>query len=544
MTKRRRINEYEAVNGRIDTYGDGRYEYGTAGQKKNLHGTGRDWREEYRSDRRRMEEYEEKRRKWNRRRVRIQRAKQALAVCFVCMVLLFLSYRLILYIKRERLEVENFSFTESARELRNPNRGFYHLYRFQITEEPEDYGQLVQERYQKDTDTELTLVQISLQAYREGAIGETGLENIRGLFLALGELDKQLVIRFMYDEDGESELYEPESIDIILRHMEQLGPVLREAEKDIFIIQGLFNGNWGEMNGTRYGSAEDMRRLAEKLAGVTDDSTYLSVRMPAQWRGIVGSDNPAEALASHILAGRLSLFNDGILGSESDYGTYLTEDFVGADEYGRWRREEELNFQRELCRTVPNGGEVINENVLNDFANSVRELSAMHVTYLNTDYDEKVLKKWRETRVTEEGCFDGMDGYTYMERHLGYRLLIHDACLKPSEDKKNVYAAVNLKNVGFAPLYKMPKIKLILYSEEEGQLPPMEMSCAIDQLVGGEEKDALQLAGVKIAVDELKRRRYEVYFFMEDPDTGRSILMANEEEEEAYGYRIGTIVVR
>lgn len=70
------------------------------------------------------------------------------------------------------------------------------------------------------------------------------------------------------------------------------------------------------------------------------------------------------------------------------------------------------------------------------------------------------------------------------------------------------------------------------------------MSCAIDQLVGGEEKDALQLAGVKIAVDELKRRRYEVYFFIEDPDTGRSILMANEEEEEAYGYRIGTIVVR
>ena len=62
--------------------------------------------------------------------------------------------------------------------------------------------------------------------------------------------------------------------------------------------------------------------------------------------------------------------------------------------------------------------------------------------------------------------------------------------------------------------------------------------------MGGEEKDALQLAGVKIAVDELKRRRYEVYFFMEDQDTGRSILMANKEEEEGYGYRIGRIVVR
>ena len=52
------------------------------------------------------------------------------------------------------------------------------------------------------------------------------------------------------------------------------------------------------------------------------------------------------------------------------------------------------------------------------------------------------------------------------------------------------------------------------------------------------------MAGVKIAVDELKRGRYEVYFFMEDQDTGRSILMANEEEEEEYGYRIGRIVVR
>lgn len=494
--------------------------------------------------RHRIEEYEAKRRKPNRRRVRIQRAKQVLAICCICAILLLLFYRLLLYARRERLEVENFSFTESARELSNPNRGFYHLYRFQITEKPEDYRKLVKERYQKDTDTELTLVQISLQAYREGAIGEKGLENIKELFSALAALDKQLIIRFMYDEKGENELYEPESIDIILNHMEQLEPVLREAEKDIFVIQGLFTGNWGEMNGTRYNSAEDMRRLAEKLAEVTDDSTYLSVRMPAQWRGIIGLEDPKEAMVTHVLAGRLSLFNDGILGNDSDYGTYLSKNFVGVDEYGRWIREEELDFQRELCRTVPNGGEVIHDNVLNDLKNAVKELSAMHVTYLNMDYDENVMEKWKGTRVAEEGCFDGMDGYSYIERHLGYRLLIHDVCLKPSRDKKNMYAAVNLKNVGFAPLYRMPEIKLILYSEDEGQLPPMEMSCAVEQLVGGEEKEALQMAGVKIAVDELKRGKYEVYFRVEDPDTGRSILMANEEEEEAYGYQIGTIVVR
>lgn len=496
------------------------------------------------TDRRRIKEYEAKRRKWKRRKVRIQRAKQVLAICCTCVVLLLLFYRLLLYARRERLEVESYSFTESARELRNPNRGFYHLYGFQITEEPEDYRNLVEERFQKDTDTELTLVQISLQAYRDKPIGEKGLENIEGLFSALTALDKQLIIRFMYDDKGENELYEPESIDIILNHMEQLESVLREAEKDIFVIQGLFTGNWGEMNGTRYSSAEDMRRLAEKLAEVTDDSTYLSVRMPAQWRGIIGLEDPKEALATHILAGRLSLFNDGILGNDSDYGTYLSKDFVGVDEYGRWLREDELDFQRSLCRTVPNGGEVIHDNIRNDLENAVKELEAMHVTYLNMDYDEAVLKKWKETRVTEEGCFDGMDGYTYIERHLGYRLLIHDTCLKPSKDKKSVYAAVNLKNVGFAPMYKIPEMKLILYGEQDGQLPPIKMSCAVDQLVGGEEKEALQMAGTKIVTDGLKKGSYEVYFYMEDPDTRESIQMANEQEEEEYGYRIGTIVVR
>ena len=59
--------------------------------------------------------------------------------------------------------------------------------------------------------------------------------------------------------------------------MEQLGPVLCEAEKDIFVIQGLFTGNWGEMNGTRYSSSEDMRLLAERLAHDLDSAILLQI---------------------------------------------------------------------------------------------------------------------------------------------------------------------------------------------------------------------------------------------------------------------------
>ena len=127
------------------------------------------------------------------------------------------------------IRMENYRFRESARELRNPGRGFYNLYRYEITDEKVNYWQLVQEMYRGDENTTLSLVEINLQKYREGEISEAGMGNMEALFQALGDLDKQLIVRFMYDWDGENEKYEPETIDIILRHMEQVEDVLREA---------------------------------------------------------------------------------------------------------------------------------------------------------------------------------------------------------------------------------------------------------------------------------------------------------------------------
>ena len=64
-----------------------------------------------------------------------------------------------------------------------------------------------------------------------------------------------------------------------------------------------------------------MRELAARLADVSDASTFLSVRTPAQWRKITGEAAP-DGWTENPLAKRLGLFNDGMLGSVSDYGTY------------------------------------------------------------------------------------------------------------------------------------------------------------------------------------------------------------------------------
>lgn len=442
-----------------------------------------------------------------------------------------------------QIETEAYPFTESARELQNPNRGFYKIYKFMISDEQENYQSYISRMFQEDTDTKLAQIQICLQNYRQGPVSMEGLSNIDSLFQSLEMINKKLILRFTYDTEGQSMLYEPESLDIILLHMEQIGDILGKHSEQIFIIQGLFTGNWGEMNGTKYSSAEDMQRLAMQLANVTNPFTYLSVRMPAQWRAITQLEYPdEETFKEHSLAGRLGLYNDGMLGNESDYGTYRTE------ENAQWlaipcrSRQEELMFQQELCCYAPNGGEVINDNPYNDFENAVQDLRTMRVTYLNRDYDLAVLDKWKRSVVTGEGCFSGMDGYSYIERHLGYRLVITDTALTFDKEKENVSASVTVKNVGFAPLYKDAKVRVVLYREEDENLSAYPIENTLRNLSGGEDETASLNWSVK--AEELEAGSYEVYFSAVDSDTGNHILFANEENEMQYGYRIGTITVQ
>ena len=47
---------------------------------------------------------------------------------------------------RWRIQAETVHFTESAEELRNPDRGFYAIYGFRIKEEPVDYAAELAER--------------------------------------------------------------------------------------------------------------------------------------------------------------------------------------------------------------------------------------------------------------------------------------------------------------------------------------------------------------------------------------------------------------
>ena len=438
---------------------------------------------------------------------------------------------------RGRVKKSTVQFHESARELDNPNRGFYFIYDFTITDEETNYQQIISDRYREDPNTSLTMIQICLQNFRGGAITEAGIKNIEALFDALTAIDKQLIVRFMYDNEGKNLQYEPQELEIILGHMRQLETILREHSSQIFTLQGLFVGNWGEMHDTRYESRGNLYVLARQLADVTDASTYLAVRTPVQRRMILKSQEASGEVSD--LDRRMGLFNDGMLGNETDYGTYGTESTGQAGTYSKWSRRDELHYQDELCSRVPNGGEVIIPNEYNDIGHAIDDMRTMHVTYLNRGYDSRVFDKWTGSAVEEQGVFDGMDGCTYIERHLGYRIYIDNVELIYRFWENRLLVNISLKNAGFAPMYRKPEASLVLRGKEGESVVRQEIHCDLCTLSGGRDPAASIKIRADIDLNKIQADKYELYFELLDPSTEKQIQLANEQEAVEYGYLIG-----
>jgi len=433
------------------------------------------------------------------------------------------------------------NFEETNRQLSNPYCGFYLMYGFVPDDYDQNFEELAVEKLKKDRH-ELAMIQINLRNYTERPLSETALKNIEDIFLGLEKVGKQYIVRFMYDWDGKNLETEPQEVEIIYEHMRQLQNTLKTHSGCIYILQGFFIGNWGELNGTRH--LDEMQRLALQLEAVTGDNTYLAVRMPVQWRRITGvAELTTEARLRSSIVRRLSLFNDGIMGNEGDFGTYGVHSKTETGSFGLWNREEELDFQEELCKYVPNGGEVIVDNPWNDFANAKETLARMHISYLNIDYDQNVLNKWAKSMVSDPGCFYGMDGLSYVERHLGYRLLMKDVSMRRNYWSDKLSITINLQNVGFAPIYKKQDVSISVRNKVTEEITVYPVDADVRELTGGTNASDLLPVNKTVSLKNFGEGEYEVYFSVFDKDSNRYIEFANEQRMQEIGYKIGEFTI-
>lgn len=444
------------------------------------------------------------------------------------------------YMVTSILYFHNFPYTytpveypESARYLDNPHMGFYHIYGYALKDEvvyasPEDVPNIP--RPEDRPQERLVQVQINLRAFRDQPLTDTALSQLDTILSAWSSTEYSLLLRFIYDWDGKGLTSEPEDISIILQHMEQVASVYNRYADHIFSLQGLFTGNYGEMNNTNYGSSESMRQLADKLAETADPSIYLAVRTPNHWRSITGAETYEElaSMPDSPYLNRLGLYNDGMFGNESDTGTYTDRS-----------RAEELTFQNELCRTVPNGGEAIIENPLNDLDNAIADMRQMHVSYLNSAYDTKIMDKWKTTPYTQPGPYENAVGYDYIRDHMGYRFVLRSTEIQPDYTLMQSVLRIAIENTGFAESYRGFSFRLTLLNTETGEtlsiFPEKDSTC----LASGETT----VLEIPLELETYPAGNYELYWLTLDKTFNEPILYGNIQTPTDYGYLLGTLSI-
>jgi hypothetical protein len=219
--------------------------------------------------------------------------------------------------------------------------GYYHIYRFLLHREYE----LTEAVYPSIATESIVLLEFDLAYYKDSSIDMLGLKTLDSVISFFEGQGKDIIIRFSYDYEGRAYEKEPQSKEILFDHIAMICPVVAEHKRSVFMMQGFFIGNWGEMHGSRFLTESLIIRLHEELRELLPEETWLAVRRPSYLRLLSYETNDK----------RLCLYNDAILSSETDMGTYGQSGFLEDPK----TRKEELAYQNKITHRIYNGGEVL-----------------------------------------------------------------------------------------------------------------------------------------------------------------------------------------
>ncbi|MCQ2347634.1 MAG: DUF4832 domain-containing protein [Paludibacteraceae bacterium] len=337
----------------------------------------------------------------------------------------------------------------------NPERGFYDHVEWTIKSDQAttnlSSGYLTGARNNNRT---LILRLYYLDNYRTKDIPQNILTQIGNDMALLRQYGCKAILRFAYTAsstsgDGTLEWWE--------KHLDQLKPILAANADVIYVVQAGFLGEWGEWYYSSYGKGTAIpssvkTSLLNKLLECVPTSRYVQVRTPKFKKDYTGSSSAMTASDAYknTAKGRLGHHNDAFLKDETNSGTYTN-------------RTTDMAYIAAECLYVPNGGETNMESGKTAYDKWAKgtiaeaEMAQLHYSYLNAGYSEFVTDQWRE-----EGAF------ARMSRNLGYRYQLTTATLpETGAAGKKITVQLNIKNVGYAPLYNERHAYLVFKSSSK-----------------------------------------------------------------------------
>lgn len=416
----------------------------------------------------------------------------------------------------EDAELSHKTFTESSDNILNPERGFFDWVE---ADEMTDYNDV------RNGGFTLAYAEFLLKDFMGSSISQAFLDNLEGVFSDARDAGIKLVIRFNYSDSDEDEVTDA-PLSKILEHIGQIKPVLQANADVIAVMQAGFIGRWGEWHSSTNNLDDDpdaKKAILDTLMDALPSTRMIQVRTPDVKTEYLSNDEPTttDEAFTDIPKARLGHHNDCFLASDTDYGTY------DSDEIEFWK-----DYIEEDARFVPVGGETCAVNSpRSDCESALEEMARLKWSYINSEYNEDVINNWRT-----QGCLDEIT------KRLGYRFVVSDLWWDQTVERGGVlHLIIRLTNEGFAAPFNERPAYIVLDGPGNYQT---KLDLDPRRWEGGQIYDLE--ADVNIP-DSAEPGTYQVYLWLPDADDSLSnnplysIAMANEDVwDENTGYNLLT----
>lgn len=480
---------------------------------------------------------------------------------------------LLLFFGNSKAQFTIINYRESTEDIRNPERGFY----IPIETKASNFTPLSLERLlnyrtqpqklQRATYAiapSLIYKAYELDTFKNKALSVEFLKNLQNDFDIVRKAGMKIILRFAYinkshggdckDDGGICPPYGDAPFNIVMKHIQQLKPLLHKNADIIAVFQQGFVGIWGENYYTDYfgsGSSEGTGVISDSswrmrnaflkaLLDAIPKNRMVQVRTPQiKQRYLYGvhakvNSSPIKnSIAfSKTDAARIGFHNDCFLASNDDYGTFY--------DYGNSiskRDTANISLRQYVMsdsKFTPVGGETCDDafspqNDCEPIGHAETEMAAMHYSYLNAAYNNQVNNDWDSL-----GCMKSI------KQRLGYRFILQEASL-PFSLKSTDQLSVKLKivNRGYSSPFNPRPVLLILRNTETKKVYTLNFNTQIQRWFSG----SIQLSQSFKLPAGIVKGTYELFINMPDEyqslrnNPAYSIQFANEGVwEEATGY--------
>lgn len=411
----------------------------------------------------------------------------------------------------------------------NPERGFHRFIDFKSSS-PE---QLTLDRIKGYYDSGYTLVlnNYYLTDYRDCDIPDSYLDIVRHNLQTIREGGCKCVLRFAYTS-SEKQIPNDAPEELVLRHIQQIKPILQENADVIYVMEAGFVGVWGEWyyttnfksNPVKASDYEGRRHVLDALLDALPQERMICVRTPLfkmKCFGWTMADTLTRAEAYNgTPKARIACHDDAIMADKADLGTFTTT--------------EQREYWEAETRYTVYGGESCPPGDMADCDHTIDQFEKMHISYLNKDYYSGTHRKWKDG-----GCFETF------QRLIGYR--IEGITVATTENPKageDLKVRLSVINIGYSAPKNPRGLEMILVNADN----PAEK-----YVVEPEGDPRFWFTDEKHIVEAVFKPehsgQYKVYLNLPDPqprlygDPRYSIRLANENcWDETTGYNYLTTV--